>query len=301
MFHSKTIVAAAFAGAIFCNVGVALATEPTAEAAFDQIVDLQQSYLFTSTLDHNGSGLNTNTDVNLVRNFATDTATQATTVENDFDSFMTSILGTTSSDPTWNALADFNSNGVIDSDDIAIMHNAFKVRRFGYILINQIDGGGSGTASTLQTITLVRFKADANDRNTDVTFSGATFKMSPTSPVYLQNFSLLADTNGDGTVDTTLQSGVAQLSGGLVTFRVFTGALVLRSSNKIFEVRADVKTGVPAGGVNVHMDFATAQPNYVIAEKAVNGATLTGIITNTFALGQIHVNTIISKIWHLVP
>jgi hypothetical protein len=81
MFHSKTIVAAAFAGAIFCNVGVALATEPTAEAAFDQIVDLQQSYLFTSTLDHNGSGLNTNTDVNHVRGVVVDVCDDVNTAQ----------------------------------------------------------------------------------------------------------------------------------------------------------------------------------------------------------------------------
>lgn len=126
-------------------------------------------------------------------------------------------------------------------------------------------------------ITLLRFEATAD--NEDLSITSLAFDAKQGSLLNGANYTLKVDTNNDGVVDATLQSGVSPVS-GIVTFNNIIGGGYTISSTKtlVFEVRSDVASSFV--GNSLQLKFATSVPAYVSAERISGSNSLTGIKTD---------------------
>lgn len=161
------------------------------------------------------------------------------------------------------------------------------------------QGASDTTVRGAKDIPLLRFEARAGEAK-DVILNKAVFEAASGSLLNAQNYSLWADTDDDGIVDTSLERGVAS-RGGTITFsRLNEGGHLLPSEQtRVFEVRGDISSS-PASD-RLSLRFATGQNNYVEAEEADRGSALSGIQTDgvctASTLCDILVRTEDSKLW----
>ena len=156
----------------------------------------------------------------------------------------------------------------------------------------------TGTADTAvrnqKNIGLVRFEGRASGENVMLTRLVATAIAG--SAANAQNYTLWSDTDYNGVVETKLQSGVA-VQGNLVTFDSLTngGQKIAADRTMIFEIRGDVASATTD---TLQLDLATTTPNYVEAERSIDGLPLANIKTNgscATAACAISVSTVPSK------
>lgn len=163
-------------------------------------------------------------------------------------------------------------------------------------LINRLNAGCStGTPSTAmldvavknigttntavrnqRNVQLLRFEAKGN--NQDPTITRVVAKAAAGNLLNAQNYTLWADNDGDGSVETIVQTGVAAQN-NLVSFNdpANGGFMVSRTSPTAFEIRADIASSTVSN--ELQLALATETPGYVTAEIG-NGMNLGGIRTN---------------------
>lgn len=167
--------------------------------------------------------------------------------------------------------------------------------------------GTSDTAvKNSKNVNLLRFEARAGEAE-DILFTQAIFTSQSGSLQNAQNYTLWFDSDGDGVVDTIAQKGVS-VQGGNVTFNNLTGGGVLLPAEEsvLFEVHGDIASSLTNDDLLIR--FAHTASNYVEAEEADNGSSLSGIVTTgTYSAActsgsscEITVSTTASKLYSLV-
>lgn len=139
-------------------------------------------------------------------------------------------------------------------------------------------------------VDLLRFEARAGEAE-DVLLTQLIFNSQSGALLNGQDYTLWYDSDGDGVVDTIAQNGVAAQGASnacatsastscTVTFNDLTGGGVLLPAEEsvLFEVHADIASSLT--GNDLMLRFATGATNYVEAEEADNGSSLSGIQTN---------------------
>jgi hypothetical protein len=137
------------------------------------------------------------------------------------------------------------------------------------------------SVSNAKNINLLRFEARASEAK-DVLLTDLSFYAGTGSLQNGNNYALWVDTNGDGNVDTVLESGVASSSGNspTVTFsRIQNGGYVItKETTVVFEVHADIASSLNTSlSSTLRINFATGATSFVQAEEADNGSSLTSI------------------------
>ncbi len=150
-------------------------------------------------------------------------------------------------------------------------------------------------------IDLLRFTAAADSAG-DVLLTKAVFRAASGSLATIQHYSLWADTDGNGSVDTAVQQGVVSQN-GLVTFTGLSngGYLVPRNTNVLLELHGDVASALVSHTLT--LQFATTASGYVAAQDNATGNALSGIQTDgacAAAPCHIHVTTGPATAWQLV-
>lgn len=151
-----------------------------------------------------------------------------------------------------------------------------------------------------KNINLLRF--EARSTNEEVLVTSFVFDAQAGNLLNAQNYKLWVDTNADGTVDTILQGGVVAQSGKVTFAQLLGGGYVVPSGGTVlFEVHADVAASLSTPA-SVQLKFATAQVDYVKAERVTNGDDFVGIKTDGVCATTctITVNTVPSTSWNFV-
>lgn len=127
-------------------------------------------------------------------------------------------------------------------------------------------------------INLLRFEVRAEEAE-DILITKFAFNAQSGSLQNGQNYTLWVDTDGDSSVDTKLQSGVASQS-SKVTFNELTGGgfVVPKEETVMFEVHADISAS-PAS-LDLMIRFDSGATDYIEAEEVDDGSSLSGIKTN---------------------
>ncbi|MFH0770146.1 MAG: DUF4215 domain-containing protein [Candidatus Peregrinibacteria bacterium] len=160
----------------------------------------------------------------------------------------------------------------------------------------------TGTAVANQkNINLLWFETRAEVQ--DVLFTGATFDAAEGSLLNASNYTLWVDTDGNGVVDTILQSG-AFAQNGKVNFGLLAGRgyVIPKERTTVFEVHGDVVSSLQPQ-TTIQLKFATNQSDYVRAKAVKSGDDLVGIKTDGVCTGtcQITVTTGDSTVWTFIP
>ena len=153
-------------------------------------------------------------------------------------------------------------------------------------------------------VNLLRMEARAGEAE-DILFTKAIFEAQSGSLNDGQNYALWVDTDGDGTVDTILEDGVASQS-SQVTFGDMAGGgyVIPAEETVVFEVHADIASSLT--GNDLMLRFATGTTvTFLEAEELDDGSNLSGIRLNTalFAgatTADIIVTTVYAQDWVLV-
>lgn len=169
------------------------------------------------------------------------------------------------------------------------------------LLAVQDQGASDTTVRGATNVPLLRFEARAGEAK-DILLNRLSFEAASGSILNAQNYALWVDTDDDGTVDTILERGVSS-RGGTVSFtRLTGGGLLLESEQtRIVEVRADIATSPVSD--RLRLRFATGMNNYVEAEEADRGSSLSGIQTDGVCASatpcDILVRTLPGKLWFI--
>jgi len=133
--------------------------------------------------------------------------------------------------------------------------------------------------SNTSDVRLLRFEARASDI-ADILFTGVSFEAATGfSLANAENFTLWADTNDDGTVDTIAQQAVASQSGGvLFDSLVGGGRTIAQDTAVVFEVHADIASSFVGTNPLLALRFDTGSL-FIQAEKVIGGASLAGMTT----------------------
>lgn len=125
-----------------------------------------------------------------------------------------------------------------------------------------------------------RFEGRAGEAK-DVLLTKLIFKAASGSLNNGQNYTLWADTDQNGSVDTILEKGVSA-QGTTVTFSKMTGGgfVIPKEKTVVFEVHTDIAGSLTNGWLQLM--FSTAD-TYVEAEDVVRGSSLSGIKTDSVA------------------
>ena len=149
-------------------------------------------------------------------------------------------------------------------------------------------------------VNLLRFEARAGEAE-DILLTQLIFNAESGSLLNGQDYTLWFDSDNDGVVDTIAQAGES-VQNGNVTFDDLTGGGVLMPAEEsvLFEVHSDIASSLT--GNDLQLRFATGATNYIEAEEADNGSSLSGIRLNNSCTGtcEIIVSTLRSKNYLLV-
>lgn len=129
-------------------------------------------------------------------------------------------------------------------------------------------------------VVLNRFEVRAGESD-DVRVTRFVFDAASGSLNNAQNYTLWADSDNDGKVDTIVESGVAPASSRIAFAKMKNGGYVVKKEEtKVFEVHADIVSNLT--NADLQVDFATSA-DYVEAQEEDTGASLTGIKTDAVA------------------
>ena len=133
-------------------------------------------------------------------------------------------------------------------------------------------------------VTLQRFEAFAES---DMVLTRVVVDAEQGSLLNAENYALWIDTDDNGIVDSILQSG-ALFDGNAVVFNNFLGGGVLIPDHRsvAFEVHADIAAVGLSEHMKLQLKFATSQSDYLAAERASDGAHITGIQTDGVCSGE---------------
>ncbi len=124
---------------------------------------------------------------------------------------------------------------------------------------------------------LLRFSATSQSPDT-LHLNGFTFEALQGSLTDMQNYTLAADEDGNGTYERVLMSGISP-SAGLLTFTLGSTPYTLLPSQTVpLEIRGDVPTTL--SGDPWQLRFALSTPDYIRASTEDGSITLAGIATN---------------------
>jgi len=128
-------------------------------------------------------------------------------------------------------------------------------------------------------INLLRFEAKASSAE-DLLLTKGVFEAQSGSLVNASNYALWVDTDGDRTVDTILEDGVASQSSQVSFTELAGGGYVLpQEQTVVFEVHGDVASSLT--GDDLQLRFATGTSvTYLEAEKLADGSSLSGLKLN---------------------
>ncbi len=152
-----------------------------------------------------------------------------------------------------------------------------------------------------KNITLLRFEARAGEAE-DILFTKTVFESKSGSLVNAQNYSLWVDTDGDSTVDTILQDGVASQSSQIPFSDLAGGGYVIPAEETVlFEVHANISSSIVNNDLQIQ--FATGSSvTYIEAEELDDGSNLSGLSLNGTCSSScdIVVTTAQPTLWSLV-
>jgi hypothetical protein len=162
--------------------------------------------------------------------------------------------------------------------------------------------GTSDTAvKNSKNINLLRFEARAGEAE-DILFTKAVFRSESGSLLNGQNYTLWVDTDGDGTVDTILEEGVAAQSSQIAFDDLAGGGYVIPAEETVlFEVHSNIAATLSNNDLLIAFDTGSSV-TYVEAEQADDGSSLSGIKTNATCSTScdIIVSTTRSKLYSLI-
>ena len=129
-----------------------------------------------------------------------------------------------------------------------------------------------------EDINLLRFEARAGEAE-DILFTKAIFDEGSGDLGNVTDYSLWVDSDGDGTVDTILESGVASQSSTVTFADLAGGGFVIPADTTVaFEVHGDVASSLETV-TTLRLAFATGS-TYVEAEELDDGSSLSGLQTD---------------------
>lgn len=165
--------------------------------------------------------------------------------------------------------------------------------------------GDTDTAvENAKNVGFLRFEARAGEAE-DILLTKLIFTADSGSVVNAQNYTLWVDTDGNGTVDTILEDGVAS-QGSNVTFADLVGGgyVVPAEETVVFELHGDISSSIVTT-VNsmLQLRFATGATNFLEAEELDDGSALSNIKQNPAACAtttcDIIFTTVRSQRWNL--
>jgi len=147
----------------------------------------------------------------------------------------------------------------------------------------QVVGKSTATTDTTvknaKNVLLQRFELRA--QNGDILFTEGIFRAAQGDLINAYNYTLRVDTDDNGIVDTTLQSGVSP-QGNEIRFSLLAGGgyVIPSDTSVVFEVWADVASSFVQGSPVLQLKFSTTSSFYIGAETVADGRDLTGIRTD---------------------
>ncbi len=161
--------------------------------------------------------------------------------------------------------------------------------------ILQIDAQATGTVTTIaqgqRHVALLKFTVTAGRQ--DALLTSLTFSPTVGSLLFAKNYTLAMDRNGTGTYQSVVQAD-GKTDGSRLIFDTLDGhgVLIPKGLTISFVLTADLVSTL--GPVSLGVNFATESENYIQAQGAIDGITLTGIETNNTCTSSdcfIRVNT----------
>lgn len=168
-------------------------------------------------------------------------------------------------------LTDIRPGGVVTG-------NIHRIATPTLTVTQQSLGTADVTVKNAKNVNLLRFEARAGEAD-DILTTRFVFDSASGSLLNGQNYTLWVDTDGDRVVDTKLESGKSS-QGNQVTFdRLLNGGYIIQKEQTVvFEVHSDISASLTNN--DLQLKFATSTTDYITAEQAVNGSSLSGINTN---------------------
>lgn len=163
-----------------------------------------------------------------------------------------------------------------------ITGNVQEIKTAGLTITGKATATTDTTVSNAKNVNLFRFEGRATEAAdilvTNFIFTAANGVSGVTYPAQNgQNYTLWADTNDDGVVDTILQKGVSSQA-GQVTFDKLTGGgyIIPKQKSIVFEVHSDISASLSGTSPILSLRFDTGAV-FVQAEQVTDGSSLSGI------------------------
>jgi len=160
-----------------------------------------------------------------------------------------------------------------------------------------------------KNVNFLRFEARAGEAE-DILLTKLILAADSGSGLNAQNYTLWVDTDGNGTVDQVLESGVAaqgSSANATVTFSDLVGGgyVIPAEETVVFEAHGDIASSLSTTlGSHLQLRFATGSSNFIEAEELDDGSALSNIKQNPRACGStscdIIFTTVTSQRWKLV-
>jgi hypothetical protein len=140
-------------------------------------------------------------------------------------------------------------------------------------------GTGDTAVENAKDVNLFRYEARAGEAE-DILFTKAIFESGSGSLNNGQNYALWVDTDGDGSVDTILEDGVATQS-SQVTFADLAGGgyVIPAEETVVFEVHSDISSSLTNNDLQLRFDTGSTV-TYLEAEELDDGSNLSNLQTD---------------------
>ena len=189
-----------------------------------------------------------------------------------------------------------------------ITGNFQKIATASLTVTVKANGTTDTAVENSKNISLLRFEARAGEAE-DILLTKAVFKAESGSLNNGQNYALWVDTDGDGTVDTVLQSGIANQS-SQVTFNDLAGGgyVIPKEETVVFEVHSDISSSLTNNDLKLMFDTGSTV-TFIEAEQLSDGSNLSNIQRNGSCLNsagstttncEIIVTTVGAQLWNIV-
>ena len=160
-----------------------------------------------------------------------------------------------------------------------------------------------------KNVNFLRFEARAGEAE-DILLTKLIAAADSGSGLNAQNYTLWVDTDGNGTVDQILESGIAaqgSSANATVTFSDIVGGgyVIPAEETVVFEIHGDISSSLSTTlGEHLQLRFSTGSTNFVEAEELDDGSALSNIKQNPAACASttcdIIFTTVASQRWKLV-
>jgi len=149
-------------------------------------------------------------------------------------------------------------------------------------------GTGDTAVENAKDVNLFRYEARAGEAE-DILFTKAIFESGSGSLNNGQNYALWVDTDGDGSVDTILEDGVATQSSQVSFTDLAGGGYVIPAEETVvFEVHSDISSSLTNNDLQIRFDTGSTV-TYIEAEELDDGSNLSNIKTDGTCLDSLGV------------